>query len=497
MKRFSILLLALLWLLPNCGGKKQVATNPNKGQPVKAEEEIALDPEDEKEEALVGAVSSQRLEELYSKAPVPGMDETLNQEMKKWEMQKTFDMPIQVNKEVRNYIYYFSSDRKDLFSRYLSRSTRYLPMIKKVFAEYGLPEDLAYLAMIESGYSNKAKSVANAVGMWQFIKGTGLRYGLTIDGTVDERRDPEKATHAAAKYLLDLYKQFGSWYLAAASYNCGEGRVSKEIKRNTDLKSFWELSNNYCLPNETKNYVPQMIAATIIAKNPEKYSFKNIPYQTPLKYDVIKINESTSLQAAAIAATTNYEEISALNPELLRDTTPGGAYMLKIPPGKKETFSKNIELARIQFPAWGGRAYAYQAESGEGDYSPSYQRSSRSYRESSSSYSAEPSSRSGYSSGTRSRANPEVRQRAAKSYDYLPKVAKSNSSYQKTAAGAKAAKGDRGRSRQEVMVAKVPHSGKESSRAGTREAAQRGGKSERVEGPVTASMFGGLSSSKS
>jgi soluble lytic murein transglycosylase-like protein len=494
MKRFGILLIALLWLLPNCGGKKQVATQPSKNQPVK-EEAIALDLEDEKEEALAGPVSSQRLEELYSKAPVPGMDETLNQEMKKWEMQKTFDMPIQVNKEVRNYIYYFSSDRKDLFSRYLSRSTRYLPMIKKVFAEYGLPEDLAYLAMIESGYSNKARSVANAVGMWQFIKGTGLRYGLTIDGTVDERRDPEKATHAAAKYLLDLYKQFGSWYLAAASYNCGEGRVSKEIKRNTDLKSFWELSNNYCLPNETKNYVPQMIAATIIAKNPEKYGFKNIPYQSPLKYEVIKINESTSLQAAAMAATTNYEEISALNPELLRDATPGGTYLLKIPPGKKETFGKNIELARIQFPSWGGRAYAYQAEAGEGDYSPSYQRSSRSYRAESSSGSAESGGRSGYSTEARSKAKPEVRYRAAKTYGDLPKLAKYNNSHQTAVPGGKAAKRDRGRSKSEVMVAHAQPAGREASRAGSREAAHRGGKSERAE-PMTASMIPGLSNGK-
>ena len=131
------------------------------------------------------AVSSQRLEELYSKNAVPGLQETLDQEMKKWEMQKTFDMPIQVNKEVRNYIYYFSTDKKDLFSRYLSRSTRYLPMIKKVFAEYGLPEDLAYLAMIESGYTNKARSSANAVGMWQFMKGTGVRYSLTVDSAVE------------------------------------------------------------------------------------------------------------------------------------------------------------------------------------------------------------------------------------------------------------------------------------------------------------------------
>lgn len=489
MKRFGILLLALLWLLPNCGGKKQVATQPLKNQPAKAEEEIALDLDDDKDEPLAGSLNSQRMEELYSKAPIPGMEETLNQEMKKWEMQKTFDMPIQVNKEVRNYIYYFSTDRKEVFSRYLSRSTRYLPMIKKVFAQYGLPEDLAYLAMIESGYNNKARSSANAVGMWQFIRGTGLRYGLTIDSQVDERRDPEKATHAAAKYLLDLYKQFGSWYLAAASYNCGEGRVSKEIKRNVDLKNFWDLSSNYCLPNETKNYVPQMIAATIIAKNPERYGFKGIPYQPPLKYDTVKVNEATSLQAAAVAATTSYEEISALNPELLRDATPGGTYLLKIPPGKKEAFGKNIELARIQFPAWSGRAYASLEDSGGGDYSPAYYRSSRAYRDTGGSAGAE------YSTTARSKAKPEVQYRAAKTYGYLPKLSKQHNSAPTVAAAGRGSKRERGRSKSEVVVARAQPAGKEPGRSGSRETAQRGAKGER-EGVVTAGIFGGLGSSK-
>ena len=227
--------------------------------------------------SLTEELSAKRLEELYAKSGITGLDPSLEEALKNWEHQVKFDVPIQMNKQVRAYLVYFSTERKAVITRYLSRSTRYLPMIKEVFQEAGLPEDLAYLAMIESGFNNRAYSPAAASGMWQFIKGTGLRYGLAIDSYVDERRDPEKATRAAAKYLLDLYKQFGSWYLAAASYNCGEGRVQRELSR-SNHKNFWELSANMCLPTETKNYVPQMIAATIIAKNPDKFGFKNVPY---------------------------------------------------------------------------------------------------------------------------------------------------------------------------------------------------------------------------
>ncbi len=257
-----------------------------------------------------------------------------------------------MNKQVRAYLVYFSTERKAVITRYLARSSRYLPMIKEVFQEAGLPEDLAYLAMIESGFNNKAYSPAAACGMWQFIKGTGLRYGLTIDSYVDERRDPEKATRAAAQYLLDLYKQFGSWYLAAASYNCGEGRVQRELNQ-SNHKNFWELSANMCLPTETKNYVPQMIAATIIAKNPEKFGFKNVPYLPPVKYEKVPVNETTSLTAAAVAVNVPAEEVAALNPELLRGITPPDApsYTLNLPPNSKELFTKNITIARIEHPA--------------------------------------------------------------------------------------------------------------------------------------------------
>ena len=301
---------------------------------------------------LTEELSATRLEELYAKSGVPGWDPSLEQELKNWEHQVKFDVPIQMNKQVRAYLVYFSTERKAVITRYLARSSRYLPMIKEVFQEAGLPEDMAYLAMIESGFNNKAYSPAAASGMWQFIKGTGLRYGLAIDGYVDERRDPEKATRAAAQYLLDLYKQFGSWYLAAASYNCGEGRVQRELNQ-SNHKNFWELSANMCLPTETKNYVPQMIAATIIAKNPEKFGFKNVPYLPPVKYDKVPVTETTSLTAAAVAVNVPVEEVAGLNPELLRGITPPDAqsYKLNLPPNSKGLFTKNITIARIEHPA--------------------------------------------------------------------------------------------------------------------------------------------------
>jgi hypothetical protein len=201
-----------------------------------------------------------------------------------------FDVPVQVNKQVKAYLVYFSTERKKIIQRQLVRSSQYLPMIRGIFREYGLPEDLAYLAMVESGFNPEARSSAGAYGMWQFIKGTGRRYGLVINNHVDERRDPEKSTRAAARYLRDLYKRFGSWYLAAASYNCGERRVEKELNKGNN-QNFWQLSANKCLPTETKNYVPQMIAAIIIAKNPEKFGFTNVPVHQPLHQDDLEMTE--------------------------------------------------------------------------------------------------------------------------------------------------------------------------------------------------------------
>jgi hypothetical protein len=337
-------------LVAGCGGGQKGALV--KMDPVQPEMAAPLHDDGPEDANLTEELSAKRLEELYAKSGIPGWDPSLEQELKNWEHQVKFDVPIQMNKQVRAYLVYFSTERKAVITRYLARSTRYLPMIKEVFREAGLPEDLAYLAMIESGFNNKATSPAAACGMWQFIKGTGLRYGLAIDSYVDERRDPEKATRAAANYLLDLYKQFGSWYLAAASYNCGEGRVQRELNQ-SNHKNFWELSANQCLPTETKNYVPQMIAATIIAKNPEKFGFKHVPYLPQVKYEKVPVTEPTSLTAASVAVNVPVEEVQALNPELLRGVTPPDtpSYTLNLPPNSKELFTKNITIARIEHPA--------------------------------------------------------------------------------------------------------------------------------------------------
>jgi hypothetical protein len=339
-------------LLTGCGGGRQVTVKP---EPIPQVPTAAV-PDDNDDLTLTEELSAKRLEELYAKSGIPGWDPSLEEEIKKWDHQVKFDLPIQMNKQVRAYLVYFSTERKGTIRRYLSRSTRYLPLIKGVFQEYGLPEDLAYLAMIESGFNPNAYSHAHACGMWQFIRGTGARYGLAMDRYVDERRDPEKSTRAAAKYLLDLYKQFGSWYLAAASYNCGEGRVQKELNH-SNHKNFWELSAHQCLPTETKNYVPQMIAATIIAKNPEKFGFKSVPYLPALAVDKVQVNEPTSLKAAAVAVNVPPEEVQSLNPELLRGITPpDGKYTLNLPAKSKEAFAKNIMIARLEHPAVASRS---------------------------------------------------------------------------------------------------------------------------------------------
>lgn len=243
-------------------------------------------------------------------------------------------IPLEVNKMVLQWIDYFQGRGRPHMERYLSRSTRYMPVMKTILREEGLPEDLIYIALIESGFSSTAHSSANAVGYWQFIRGTGRRYNLEINSYVDERRDFVKATYAAAQYFKGLYNLFGAWYLAIASYNVGENRV-KSLVMKYHTRDFWQLARENKLPNETINYVPKFLAARLIAKAPEKYGFVDIEYMPPLEFDEVEIGHSIDIRKLAQAMNLEYDDLRDLNPSYKRGVAfaKSGALSLRIPKG--------------------------------------------------------------------------------------------------------------------------------------------------------------------
>ena len=241
---------------------------------------------------------------------------------------------------VRYYQNYFLGVAHERFGIWLGRLPRYEGMIRERFRALGIPEDLVYLAMIESGYSNTAVSRANAVGMWQFIASTGRRYGLTVDTWVDERRDPFKATEAAGRHLADLYEQFGSWYLAAAAYNGGAGRVTRGIKRlrsdpdSVSDETFFDLSERRYLRLETRDYVPKLIAAALIAKDPARMGFDSVAPLAPLVFDEITVPDATGLDVIAGLADTTGRALMELNPAYIRGVTPPGrTSIVRVPRG--------------------------------------------------------------------------------------------------------------------------------------------------------------------
>lgn len=255
-----------------------------------------------------------------------------------------FDIPIVINEKVEHFIQYFQTTARNRFSNWLARSEKYIPFMKNLLKENGLPEDLVYMSLIESGFNPYAYSRSKASGPWQFIYLTGKKYGLKVNWWVDERRDPEKSTIAAARYLKDLYDMFECWYLAAAGYNAGENKIANAMKRYR-TEDFWELTKYRYLKKETKDYVPQMIAAALIAKDPEKYGFTNIEYEEPLRYEKVKVPGLTPLSLISEACEVSLEEIKDLNPELRRGVTPpdDSGYEIKIPYGSREKFLKNFE----------------------------------------------------------------------------------------------------------------------------------------------------------
>jgi membrane-bound lytic murein transglycosylase D len=258
------------------------------------------------------------------------------------------DLPLMINEYVAGYINYFSTHGRSVFEGAWVRSGRYKEMILRIFREEGIPQDLIYLAQAESGFKPLALSRARARGMWQFMASRGMGYGLRRSLWVDDRQDPEKATRAAAKHLKDLYNQFGDWYLAMAAYNSGPGNVQQAVRR-TGYADFWELYKRNVLPAETKNYVPIILAMTIMSKNPAQYGLDAIQPDPAMKYDVVKVNYPVDLRLVAECVDVPVEQMVDLNPSLLRRTTPKDQpFDLRLPEGTKDKYEAAIASIPVE-----------------------------------------------------------------------------------------------------------------------------------------------------
>ena len=252
-----------------------------------------------------------------------------------------FDIPVEYNRSVRKWISYFTGRGKKHYVRYAERAGRYAPVLSKMLNDEGMPRDLIYLSMAESGFQNAARSWAKAVGPWQFMPYTGRRFGLEVGFYLDERRDPMKATVAASNYLKFLYDKFGSWELAAAGYNAGEGKISRAIRRYR-TKDFWKIARGRYLKPETKNYVPKIMALAIISKNLSKFGIEDVEFKRPLDFEEVTVPQNTDLFKVAEVLGLEFEDVKRYNPELLRWQTPpkGGDYVIRVPVGKKIVWDK-------------------------------------------------------------------------------------------------------------------------------------------------------------
>lgn len=252
-----------------------------------------------------------------------------------------YNIPVVIDPTVQNHIRFFNTSIRSRFEQWLVRLSRYRPIVENIFSEFNLPSDLVYLSLVESGFNPYAYSRAKATGPWQFMKGTGKLYGLRIDHYVDERRDPIKSTVAAARYLRDLYDLFGTWPLAMAAYNAGEGKVMRALHK-AQAETFSDISKTKLIRSETKQYVPRIMAATVIARNPDQYGFSQDPV-APHQFEEVVVNRPLHFRAISNTTGIPYEELRLLNPELRRDATPPGesAYHLKVPVG---TSAKVMQL---------------------------------------------------------------------------------------------------------------------------------------------------------
>jgi membrane-bound lytic murein transglycosylase D len=293
----------------------------------------------------------ERAEQLYD--PATGVSPLADIEVQNFTLETAeWDLPNLDHERIDFWIQRFTTDKRGDFEKFLERTGRYGPMISAKLAERDMPQDLIYLAMIESGMNPSAYSPAHASGLWQFIAETGQRYGLTVTRTLDERNDPVKSTDAALDYLTYLKNRLGSWYLAAAGYNTGENRVARILREETgktkgtdeDFYVIWDR-----LPRETRDYVPLMIAAARIAKEPTKYGFQNVQMEAPLAYEEVPVDPSTPLEAVAKAVGMEAAAIRRLNPHFKQGVTPSGQRALvRVPDGARTAFMVNWPQVREQ-----------------------------------------------------------------------------------------------------------------------------------------------------
>jgi membrane-bound lytic murein transglycosylase D len=280
------------------------------------------------------------------------------------------EIALDYNEHVEMWIRYFQGKGRKYMEQYLERSSRYLPMMKNTLRENGLPEDLVYISLIESGFSPQAHSRSNAVGYWQFIRSTGRRFGLNVDPFIDERRDPVLSTRAAAEYFKELYSLFGSWHLALSAYNTGENRVRRAVTKNY-TRDFWELiKKRRALPRETKQYVPKFIAATLIAKDPAKYGFTGLQFEDPLSYDTVNLQNAISLTKLATNLNVDVEEMKLLNPKFRSDFVPisrGTETTVRIPVGRGTDAAAALSMSGSTQPKVPMQAeyYFYRVRSGD------------------------------------------------------------------------------------------------------------------------------------
>ncbi len=259
-----------------------------------------------------------------------------------------FDLPVTYNSKVKTWINFFQTNGKRDFTKWLERSHRYLPKITPLLEAQGLPLDLVYLAMIESGFSPRAVSSADAVGYWQFMKPTAQRYGLKVEWWLDERRDIVKSTLAAANYLNDLYRMFNSWYLAASAYNMGEGRIKNLIKRH-NTTNYWVLSKKKDFPKETEQYIPKLIAAMLIAKAPKLYGFRDLKPMSPTQYEFLNAPGGTDLERLALYLGIDKEGLTHINPEIVKGFIPQyiSSHKIRIPLGKLAKAHKFVRSSLV------------------------------------------------------------------------------------------------------------------------------------------------------